>query len=184
MAAQKAERERRQQEEEAEAARLRAEAKAAADAIRRAEAEAAAKLEKERQARELARIGKGLNEQCPYITLEATANEGKLSTDEMNCLESSMDKAGTGVDKANVSMVLLTNARAKGDIEQWEQRMEHHLTNIEREKPCVGVPIFSTFSKRAQATVKRHSAGQESLYKAGARGQVSPIPSASMQFTN
>ena len=158
MAAQKAERERRQQEEEAEAARLRAEAKAAADAIRRAEAEAAAKLEKERQARELARIGKGLNEQCPYITLEATANEGKLSTDEMNCLESSMDKAGTGVDKANVSMVLLTNARAKGDIEQWEQRMEHHLTNIERENPALAyryaLYLFEKGPGNSQATFR------------------------------
>lgn len=137
LATQQAEQEKKRQEEEAEAARLRAEAKAAADAIRRAEAEAAAKLEKERQAREMARIGTGLNEQCPYVTLETTAQEGKLSTDEMNCLESSMDKAGTGVDKANVSMVLLTNARAKGDIEQWEQRMEHHLTQIERENPAL-----------------------------------------------
>lgn len=137
LAMQQAEQEKKRQEEEAEAARLRAEAKAAADAIRRAEAEAAAKLEKERQARELARIGTGLNSQCPYVTLETTAQEGKLSTDEMNCLESSMDKAGTGVDKANVSMVLLTNARAKGDVEQWEQRMEHHLTQIERENPAL-----------------------------------------------
>ena len=158
LAAKQAEQDKIRQEQEVEAARLRAEAKAAADAIRRAEAEAAAKLEKERQARELARIGKGLNKQCPYVTLEATAQEGKLTTDEMNCLESSMDKAGTGVDKANVSMVLLTNARAKGDIEQWEKRMEYHLTQIERENPALAyryaLHLFEKGPGNSQATFR------------------------------
>jgi len=48
-----------------------------------------------------------------------------------------MDKAETGVDQANVSMVLITNAHAKGDLEEWERLMEHHLNKVERDNPAL-----------------------------------------------
>ena len=141
-----------------EFAKQMAEAKAAAEAIRRAEAEAAAKQEKERQAREMARVGEGLNEECPYITLEATAIKGELTTDNINCLESSIHKAELGIDRANVSMVLLTNARAKGDIEDWEKRMEYHLLNIERDNPALAyryaLHLFEKGPGESQATYR------------------------------
>jgi hypothetical protein len=144
--------------EAAQLAQQMADAKAAAEAIRRAEAEAAAKQETERQAKEMARVGEGLNKECPYITLEAAATEGALTTDNINCLDSSIHKAELGADRANVSMVLLTNARAKGDIEGWEKRMEYHLLKIERDNPALAyryaLHLFEKGPGESQATYR------------------------------
>jgi hypothetical protein len=66
------------------------------------------------------------------IPLEPKALLGRLSDEELTCLERSLRHASRQVDRDKVSRVLVADAYAKGKLHRWEAAMRRHLTDIDR----------------------------------------------------
>ncbi|MFK7926824.1 MAG: hypothetical protein AB8H79_01455 [Myxococcota bacterium] len=66
------------------------------------------------------------------ISLEPKALLGRLSEDEVTCLERSLRHSGRQVERDKVSRVLVADAYAKGKMHRWEAAMRRHLTDIDR----------------------------------------------------
>lgn len=66
------------------------------------------------------------------ISLEPKALLGRLSEDEVTCLERSLRHSGRQVERDKVSRVLVADAYAKAKMHRWEAAMRRHLTDIDR----------------------------------------------------
>jgi hypothetical protein len=67
--------------------------------------------------------------------LEPMAMLGRLSGDQMSCLETRFAKAATQTEKDKVSRVELTQYRAAGDKNAWARAMKRHLHEIDQSDP-------------------------------------------------
>lgn len=66
------------------------------------------------------------------ISLEPTALLGRLSEEEVSCLERSLRHSSRQVERDKISRVLVADAYAKGKMHRWEAAMRRHLTDIDR----------------------------------------------------
>ena len=66
------------------------------------------------------------------IGLEPKALLGRLSEDEVTCLERSLRHSRRQVERDKISRVLVADAYAKGKLHRWEAAMRRHLTDIDR----------------------------------------------------
>jgi hypothetical protein len=66
------------------------------------------------------------------IPLEPKALLGRLTEDEVTCLERSLRHSSRQVERDKISRVLVADAFAKGKLHRWEAAMRRHLTDIDR----------------------------------------------------
>lgn len=66
------------------------------------------------------------------IGLEPKALLGKLTKDEVSCLERSLRHSTRQVSRDKISRVLVADAYAKQKMHRWEAAMRRHLTDIDR----------------------------------------------------
>jgi len=60
---------------------------------------------------------------------------GRLSDDQVACLEASFADAERQTDKKKISLVLIANANGKGDRRTWEKLIRRHLEEIDQSDP-------------------------------------------------
>ncbi|MCA9493976.1 MAG: hypothetical protein KC621_28810, partial [Myxococcales bacterium] len=160
--------------QEAEKARLEAERLAAeqqrlAEEQRKKEDEQRRKEEEQRAAEEASRVAQaeatqpepaaagasGTNGDCSDTTsLEPTALLGRLSNDQLSCLESNLQAAPKMTDKKKISLVEQANAWHKGDKVEWERLVKRHLEEIDQSDPdlCYRYAIHLSKSGASRAT--------------------------------
>lgn len=66
------------------------------------------------------------------IALEPKSLLGRLSEDEVSCLERSLRHSTRQVERDKISRVLVADAYAKEKMHRWEAAMRRHLTDIDR----------------------------------------------------
>jgi hypothetical protein len=69
------------------------------------------------------------------LDLEPAARLGRLSDDQIRCLNDSMSEAQRQTAKDKLSRVLLADAWAKGDVHRWMGVAARHLEEIDRSDP-------------------------------------------------
>lgn len=69
------------------------------------------------------------------VALQVPASEGKLSTDEAECLEARIAAEPSQTLRDKLSRVLLVNADARGDDPEWERLADRHLETIDQSDP-------------------------------------------------
>ncbi len=69
------------------------------------------------------------------VAMEPTALMGKLNPTQVECLEARISTSPTMTDKDKTSRVLLANAEANGNKNEWERLMRRHLEEIDRSDP-------------------------------------------------
>ena len=69
------------------------------------------------------------------LDLEPAARLGRLSEQQIRCLNAAMDEAERQTAKDKISRLLLGDAYAKGDIHRWMGVAARHLTEVERADP-------------------------------------------------
>jgi len=79
----------------------------------------------------------GLDPTCLPTDLEAKAMEGGLSAAEVTCLENTLANAPRGLGQEQVSLVLIANTYAKGEVEEWEDLVRRHLYDVDPTNPAV-----------------------------------------------
>jgi hypothetical protein len=73
---------------------------------------------------------------CSNLTkLEPAAMMGKLSDPEIGCLEDALRDADRQTYKRKISLLLMSDAWAKGDHQRWEAIVARHLEQIDRSDP-------------------------------------------------
>jgi len=66
------------------------------------------------------------------IAFEPKALLGRLTEDEVTCLERSLRHSSRQVERDKISRVLVADAFAKGKMHRWEAAMRRHLSDIDR----------------------------------------------------
>jgi hypothetical protein len=75
------------------------------------------------------------DDSCTELSaLEPSALMGRLRSGQVECIEDRMFSASQ-VDKDKLSRVLLVNAEAKDDNQEWERLVRRHLEEIDRSDP-------------------------------------------------
>lgn len=92
------------------------------------------------------------------MSLEGTALMGRLSPGQTQCLESKLVASDTQTQKDKISRVLLMNAEAAGNKQEWERLMKRHLEEIDRSDPDLCFKYALALSKggvsRAYGVIK------------------------------
>ncbi|MEQ1564906.1 MAG: hypothetical protein ABMA64_04660 [Myxococcota bacterium] len=70
-----------------------------------------------------------------FLRIEPAARLGRLSEEEIVCLNQSLDTAARQTTKDKISRVLLADAWAKGDTHRWMGTAARHLAEVERADP-------------------------------------------------
>ena len=81
--------------------------------------------------------GTGLDSSCPPEALEETATSGKLSEGQVTCLEGSYGTAKHGLDREQVSLLLVADAHAKKNTKLWVERVNRHFEEVDRSNPIL-----------------------------------------------
>jgi hypothetical protein len=69
------------------------------------------------------------------VRLEPTAMIGRLSDDQIGCLEAGFADAARQTDKKKISILLINNAKGKGDNQKYEQLIRRHLEEVDQSDP-------------------------------------------------
>lgn len=69
------------------------------------------------------------------LDLEPAARLGRLSEQQVRCLNGALDEAQRQTAKDRISRLLLGDAWAKGDVHRWMGVAARHLTEVERADP-------------------------------------------------
>ncbi|MBW2258376.1 MAG: hypothetical protein JRI25_27805, partial [Deltaproteobacteria bacterium] len=82
------------------------------------------------------------------IRLEPSAMLGRLTDDQIACLEENLAYSARKTTRDRISRLLMANAWAKGDKPGWEKLLQRHLEEIDRTDPdlCYKYALF--LSKR------------------------------------
>lgn len=71
------------------------------------------------------------------VSLEPTAMLGKLSTEQVRCVEGRLAGELPQTTQDKLSRVLIVNAENKGDKAEWERLVKRHLESIDRSDPTL-----------------------------------------------
>jgi len=89
-----------------------------------------------RPAPSLAEASGGSPASCDNLVgLEPMAMMGRLTDEQIACLEASLAAADKQTDKDKISRVLMANAWSKGDFRSWEALVKRHLEEIDQSDP-------------------------------------------------
>ena len=89
------------------------------------------------------------DESCDdLIALESPALMGELGTARRKCLERRLASAGFQTDKNKISLVLLADAEARQDQQDWGRLMKRHLEKIDRSDPNMCFKYAAYLSRR------------------------------------
>jgi hypothetical protein len=69
------------------------------------------------------------------VRLEPAALLGKLTDDQIRCLDANLREAKRQTQKNKISRLLMADAWARGDKHRWEAVVERHLLEIDRSDP-------------------------------------------------
>lgn len=69
------------------------------------------------------------------VALEPAAMMGKLSNEQVGCLEASLAAASQQTDKDKISRILMANSYSAGDMRTWETQVKRHLEEISQADP-------------------------------------------------
>lgn len=69
------------------------------------------------------------------VALEPMAMIGRLSDEQVACLEAGFADAERQTDKKKISLLLIVNANGKGDKRAWEMLIRRHLEEIDQSDP-------------------------------------------------
>ncbi|MBM75593.1 MAG: hypothetical protein CMK59_09345 [Proteobacteria bacterium] len=78
------------------------------------------------------------------IALEGSAMMGQLKPSQLRCLEQRIGSSEPLVHRRKASVVLINNARAKGDQAAWERYVKRHLNKLDQSDPnlCLSYSIY------------------------------------------
>ncbi len=78
------------------------------------------------------------------VMLEPMAMMGKLSPEQIACLDGALSAADKQTDKDKLSRVLMANSWAAGDHRSWETQVKRHLEEIDQSDPdlCYKYALF------------------------------------------
>jgi hypothetical protein len=79
--------------------------------------------------------GPGVDPSCLASELFPLATKGKLSADQVACLQRSLDAASLTTDQARLSLTLIENAQARQETDKWEWLVARHLETIDAHHP-------------------------------------------------
>ena len=74
---------------------------------------------------------------CEPRRVEPLAMLGKLSEEQVACLEASLSAASKMTDKDKFSRALMINAYSKGDKRGWESLVKRHLEEVDQSDPDI-----------------------------------------------
>lgn len=79
--------------------------------------------------------GPGTDPGCYPRDVLPMAQKGKLTKDQVACVQKSLSQAEYDADKARLSLVLIANAHARTESDNWEWLVARHLETIDEENP-------------------------------------------------
>lgn len=79
--------------------------------------------------------GPGTDPSCYPRDVMPIANKGKLTKDQVACVQKSLSQAEYSADQARLSLVLIANAQAREEMDNWEWLVARHLEAIDEENP-------------------------------------------------
>ena len=71
------------------------------------------------------------------VRLESAALIGRLTDEQVACLEASFADVGRQTEKKKISLLLIANANGKGDKRAWEGLVRRHLDEIDQSDPDI-----------------------------------------------
>jgi hypothetical protein len=81
------------------------------------------------------------------VSLEPKAMLGKLSADELGCLDRSYAAAAKITDKDKISRTRMADAYSRGDMVTWERLAKRHLDEIDQSDPDIAYKYALQLSK-------------------------------------
>jgi hypothetical protein len=81
--------------------------------------------------------GPGTDPSCYPRDMLPIANKGKLTKDQVACVQKSLSQAQYSADQARLSLVLISNAQARQEVDNWEWLVARHLESIDDENPAL-----------------------------------------------
>jgi hypothetical protein len=79
--------------------------------------------------------GPGTDPSCYPKDMLLLAEKGKLTKDQVGCVQKSLSQATMPADQARLSLVLVENAHARAETDNWEWLVARHLESIDPENP-------------------------------------------------
>lgn len=79
--------------------------------------------------------GPGTDPSCYPRDMLPIASKGKLTKDQVSCIQKSLAQAEMSADQARLSLVLISNAQARQETDNWEWLVARHLESIDDENP-------------------------------------------------
>lgn len=79
--------------------------------------------------------GPGTDPSCYPRDMLPLAQSGKLTKDQTSCVQKSLSKAEYAADQARLSLVLIANAHARQEADNWAWLVQRHLEVIDDENP-------------------------------------------------
>ena len=107
----------------------------AAPGVRRFSGDDWQSLREERVLTVMNEPGPGTDPSCYPRDVMPMAEKGKLTKDQVSCVQASLSQAEYDADKARLSLVLITNAHARMETDNWEWLVARHLETIDPENP-------------------------------------------------
>lgn len=104
-------------------------------AIRRFSGEDWRNLREERVLTVMNEPGPGTDPSCYPRDMLPIASKGKLTKDQVSCVQASLSKAEFSADRARLSLVLIENSQARQELDDWEWLVARHLESIDDENP-------------------------------------------------
>jgi hypothetical protein len=104
-------------------------------AVRRFSGEDWRSLREERVLSVMNEPGPGTDPACYPRDMLPIANKGKLTKDQVACVQKSLSQAEYSADQARLSLVLISNAQARQELDNWEWLVARHLESIDDENP-------------------------------------------------
>jgi hypothetical protein len=92
-------------------------------------------LREERVLTVMSEPGPGTDPSCYPRDMFPIADKGKLTKDQVSCVQKSLSQAEREADQARLSLVLITNAHARRESEDWAWLVARHLESIDPENP-------------------------------------------------
>ena len=79
--------------------------------------------------------GPGTDPSCYPRDMLPLATKGKLTKDQTGCIQKSLSQAEYAADQARLSLVLISNAQARQEADNWSWLVQRHLEVIDEENP-------------------------------------------------
>ncbi|TVQ87404.1 MAG: hypothetical protein EA397_19000 [Deltaproteobacteria bacterium] len=104
-------------------------------AVRRFSGEDWKSIREERVLSVMNEPGPGTDPSCYPRDMMPLAQKGKMSKDQVGCVQKSLAQAEYSADQARLSLVLIANAQAREETDNWEWLVARHLEAIDEENP-------------------------------------------------